>query len=103
GGRQYRPCENTSIFNRLIGIHGGGSGIRARDTLLTYARFPSVCLQPLGHPSSGVHLQCGKERRLRDLHLAELAHALLALLLFFQELALARDVAAIALRRHVLG
>src|SRR5271165_7529491 len=79
----------------------------------THTRFPSVRLKPLGHPSasssaplaiarSGVHLQGGQEGRLRNLHLAELAHALLALLLLFQQLALAGDVATVALRGHVL-
>ncbi len=28
---------------------GGESGIRTRDTLFTYTRFPGVLLQPLGH------------------------------------------------------
>jgi hypothetical protein len=30
---------------------GGERGIRTLDTLLEYARFPGVCLQPLGHLS----------------------------------------------------
>src|SRR5687767_6129054 len=42
------------------------------------------------------------ERFLRDLHVAHALHLLLALGLLLQELALARDVAAIALRQHVL-
>src|SRR5262245_38894663 len=44
-----------------------------------------------------------EERLLRDLHRAELLHALLALLLLLEELALARHVAAVALREHVLA
>ena len=28
---------------------GGESGIRTRDRLFTYTRFPGVLLQPLGH------------------------------------------------------
>src|SRR5262249_36147139 len=48
------------------------------------------------------HLQRGDEGLLRDLHLPELAHLLLALLLLLEQLALARDVAAIALGDHVL-
>ena len=32
---------------------GGERGIRTLDTLLEYARFPGVCLQPLGHLSAG--------------------------------------------------
>src|SRR6266542_2830461 len=52
---------------------------------------------------SDVHLQRRDERLLRNLHLAELAHALLAFLLLLQELALARHVAAVAFRGHVLA
>src|SRR5581483_11073410 len=44
----------------------------------------------------------GDEGLLRDLHLAELAHALLALLLLLEQLALARDVPSVALGQHVL-
>ena len=32
--------------------NGGESGIRTRDTLLEYTRFPSVRLKPLGHLST---------------------------------------------------
>src|SRR3954464_12179454 len=53
--------------------------------------------------ASRVHLQRLDEGLLRDLDLAELAHALLALLLLLEELALAGDVAAVALRGHVLA
>ena len=38
-------------FNMLWASSGGGSGIRTHGTLLTYTRFPSVRLKPLGHPS----------------------------------------------------
>ena len=35
------------------GVPGGGeSGIRTHGTLLTYTRFPSVRLKPLGHLST---------------------------------------------------
>src|SRR4030088_3306258 len=53
--------------------------------------------------SSDIHLQGGDERLLRDVDLAELAHALLAFLLLAQKLALARDVAAIAFGGDVLA
>src|SRR3546814_6700626 len=49
------------------------------------------------------HLEGGEEGGLRDLHVADLAHALLAGLLLFQQLPLAGDIAAVALRRHVLA
>jgi hypothetical protein len=32
---------------------GGERGIRTLDALLEHARFPGVCLQPLGHLSAG--------------------------------------------------
>src|SRR6186997_2326274 len=50
-----------------------------------------------------IHLQRGDEGFLRDVDLAELPHALLALLLLVEQLALARGVAAVAFRRHVLA
>src|SRR5256885_10323209 len=55
------------------------------------------------YASLHIHLQRGDERLLRDVDLAELAHALLAFLLLLQELALARHVAAVALGGHVLA
>src|SRR3954470_18092921 len=53
-------------------------------------------------PSVLVHLQRRDEGLLRDLDLAELAHALLALLLLLEQFALARNIAAVALGEHVL-
>src|SRR5262249_58087737 len=63
--------------------------------------YVSACAAPLA--ASHIHLQGGDERLLRDVHLAELAHALLAFLLLLQQLALARGVAAVALGGHVLA
>src|SRR5436190_672740 len=45
----------------------------------------------------------GEERLLRHLDRADLLHPLLPLLLVLEQLALARDVAAVALRDHVLA
>src|SRR5438128_1755456 len=45
----------------------------------------------------GSDLQHGQERLLRDLHASHALHALLAFLLLLQQLALAGDVAAVAL------
>lgn len=50
-----------------------------------------------------IHLEGFDKRRLRDFHFAELAHLFLAGLLLFQQLFLARGVAAIALGRHILA
>src|SRR3979411_1921717 len=49
------------------------------------------------------HLEHREERFLRDLDPADALHALLAFLLLFEQLPLAGDVAAIALREHVLA
>ncbi len=48
-------------------------------------------------------LEHREERLLRNLHAADLLHPLLPLLLLLEELALARDVAAVALGDHVLA
>src|SRR5215472_4654136 len=48
-------------------------------------------------------LEDGQEGLLRHFHFADLLHALLTLLLFLEELALARDVSAVALGGHVLA
>ncbi len=37
--------------------HYGGSEIRTHGTLVTYTRFPSVLLKPLGHPSKTAELK----------------------------------------------
>src|SRR5665213_1098019 len=50
-----------------------------------------------------IHLQRRDEGLLRDIHLAELAHLLLALFLLVEELALAGGVAAVAFGGDVLA
>ena len=50
-----------------------------------------------------VHLEDGEERLPGDLHRPHLLHALLSLFLLFEEFALARDVAAVALGQDVLA
>src|SRR5207244_8582013 len=54
-------------------------------------------------PGSSLHLQHRQERLLRDLHRSDRLHPLLAFLLLLEKLALARDVAAVALGEHVLA
>src|SRR3954462_8055504 len=49
------------------------------------------------------HPENGEERLLRDVHFADPLHALLAFLLFLEQLPLARDVAAVTLGQHVLA
>src|ERR1051326_356450 len=47
-------------------------------------------------------LQHLNKRFLRDVHLADDLHAFLAFLLLLEQLALARDIATVAFRRHIL-
>src|SRR5215210_7952181 len=54
-------------------------------------------------PFSVPELEHREERLLRHLDAADLLHALLAFLLLLEQLALARDVAAVALGDHVLA
>jgi hypothetical protein len=54
GGEMGRFPSSTLkflIYIVIIGITGGGGGIRTHDTLLAYTHFPGVRLRPLGHPS----------------------------------------------------
>src|SRR5438128_1782694 len=53
--------------------------------------------------TNSVRLQNFDERLLRDVHGADGLHALFALLLLFEELPLAGDVAAVAFRRHIFA
>src|SRR5258707_1488989 len=78
------PCVNPGSPNRRAA--GGRQGGYASTTVLPVA-----------------HLERREEGRLRDLDLAELAHALAPLLLLVEELALARDIAAVALGEDVLA
>ena len=76
----------------------GRSGGRTVSLPTGHHRPPD---RPAARPPPGcttsLDLQHGQERLLRDLDRADLLHALLALFLLLEELALARDVAAVAL------
>src|SRR3546814_10799140 len=50
-----------------------------------------------------IQFQHRHEGRLRDFHVADLAHALLPFLLFLQQLTFTGDIATIPLRRYVLA
>ena len=50
-----------------------------------------------------IELQNGQERLLGHFDRSDLLHALLSFFLFFEQFALARDIAAVALCRHVLA
>src|SRR5262245_20160623 len=64
---------------------------------------PEIAPAGNGVVTGSLHLEEGQERLLGDVHPADLLHALLALLLLLEELALARDVAAVALGEDVLA
>src|SRR6202035_798590 len=53
--------------------------------------------------ASDVHLEHGHECLLRNLHVAHPFHAALAFALLLEQLALPRDVAAVAFGKHVLA
>src|SRR6266513_3576199 len=53
--------------------------------------------------TSLINLQHCQKSFLRNLYAADLLHPLLSLFLFLEQLALARDVAAVTLRDHVLA
>src|SRR4051794_37743647 len=65
--------------------------------MVTFPRGAAARLRGLAH------LKRGEKGFLRYLHLPDLPHALLALLLLLEELALAGDVAAVALGDDVLA
>src|ERR1700737_2123507 len=92
GLRSESPGNKITFVGRLAPTYPGGGAKSACGNCANPARdLPAV------------HLESGDEGRLRDLDVADLPHALLALLLLLQKLLLAADVAAVALGHHVLA
>src|ERR1700722_1244099 len=85
---------------RITATQTAAAHIRAMKRL-----SPSFTKCPQNNFSTGLlaDLQNGQKSLLRDFHLADLLHALFAGLLLLEQLALARDVAAVALGQHVLA
>ena len=56
GQNLYLQVSDSGTKSWLFryGYLGGESGIRTHGTLLTYTRFPSVRLKPLGHLSAAL-------------------------------------------------
>src|SRR5215468_7350591 len=84
---------------------GAGSAPRRRSPC-PGTRATGTSVSSLASPSglrSTIHFEHGEERLLRHLDGSDLLHTALAFLLFLQELALARDVAAITLGGDVLA
>src|SRR5438477_986680 len=74
----------------------------ARDTVWDWAAAIGGYSSRSGRSWPSVDPQHGQECLLRNVHLPHALHALLAFLLLLEQLALARDVAAVALGDHVL-
>src|SRR5437764_13354810 len=86
-----------------------------KSSISGWATSSTALLSPLPNASNAaavastfcstllIDLENGQERLLRNLHRSDLLHALLALLLLLQQLALAGDVATVELRGHVLA
>src|SRR5262249_43907860 len=92
------PCTNSR--RSFPGILKSSSAVMSRsvvDMILDYTsrKVPRYASIP--------RLQNRHERLLRNIHAAHALHALLAFLLLFQQLSLARHVAAVALGRHVFA
>src|SRR5574344_1265547 len=67
-------------------------------------RYPiASCIPSITKSIYSVDLQDGHERFLRHLDAADRLHALLAFLLFLQQLALTGDITAIALGQYILA
>src|SRR4051812_15550503 len=91
-------AKSKSIFSPSGKRRTARSELGSRDAS---SRFP-VASAAFPAPSF-VCLQHGEERFLRDLDAPDLFHALLAFFLLLEQLALARHVAAVALREYVLA
>src|SRR5690606_23714041 len=101
--RAVRRAGRRKPSRPLSGLFARGPGSRRRLRLLAMTMSGMAFFPKIFPPSIVVHAQGGEEGGLGDFDVAELAHALLPLLLLLQELALAADVAAVALGGHVLA
>src|SRR5438309_1166250 len=94
--------ELTTTKLRASASNAATSSLSA--ALVRHPRLTNVPPLPGGGLGWGlVKRQDRHERLLGDLHIAHPLHPLLAFLLLLQQLALARDVAAVALGDHILA
>src|SRR5581483_1608137 len=95
--REILPCADFQMGSSLYLLDSSAFPVMSVNSETEYDHeFQLAC-------RLFVHFQHGEEGLLRDLDLADALHALLAFLLFFEQLAFARDVAAVTLRQHVLA
>src|SRR5579862_1469848 len=88
--RRYgRRNQSSTIASSVIGT-------------ASQARTVVICIS-MGDPSFAAYLQHGQKGFLWNFHRAHLLHALLARLLFFEEFALAGDIATVAFGEHILA
>src|SRR5262245_48031594 len=87
----------ASAYSRMRDLRRGLAAISAPGEGAVVSGRVSVVLMERSA------LQDREKGLLRDLHPADLLHPTLAFLLLLQQLALARDVAAVALGGHVLA
>src|SRR6478752_9870591 len=92
-----------SAARRRRGLRNQSSIIATSTTgPASHARKVETCIN-MKNPSFAADLQHGQEGFLWNLHRTDLFHAFFAGLLFFEQLALARDVATIALGEHIFA
>src|SRR5688572_886293 len=101
----YDAPTSAAGSSPTVSSRGAGSSClstspgRSNPSHMRASQMPACTSTVLGL----IELQDGEECLLGNLHAADLLHPLLPLLLLLEELALARDVAAVALGDHVLA
>src|SRR5436190_10288548 len=97
---QYRPVTNVATNSSRAKLPSSRPTYHAPAYPTNAARMAAVTK---GIIDLFLDLEDGEESFLRDFDGADLLHSFLACLLFFEELALAADVAAVAFCQHVLA
>src|SRR6184192_4553060 len=98
-----RTAGCVSISGAAAGVVTTSTGPCRAATASSSGVVSTTSPKKAGWMTRLVNLQDRQKRFLRDLHRAHLLHALLSLFLLLEQLALARHVAAVALRRDVLA
>src|ERR1700694_1592807 len=109
-GEMVRPLKNPDYFARVFIEDGALTWPNGYDIDPIELHREMKVAGQLRRTDAGeeqgplhLHLERGDEGLLRDLDLAELTHALLALLLLVEQFSLARHVAAVTFRGDVFS